>query len=333
MTAIPRLLLSESRIRPVVVMFEDLHWNDSLSLGLLKGLVGSLVEARILLLFSYRPEYEDQWKDRPRYRQLKIEPLTPESIEALLQALLGTDPTIASLKIFLVERTSGNPFFVEELVRTLVETGVLTGSRGAYVLAKPFASVQVPVSVQAVLASRIDRLAPAEKQLLQEAAVMGRMCHLLCSLRLQNFHRRICAIAWEAPDSGILVETRLFPEPEYTFKHALTHEVAYAGLLQERRREIHARILAAMEKVYANRVTEQIERLAHHAVLGEAWPKALSYLRQAGSKAVERPAYREAFALFEQALLALKHLPESRAMLEQAIDIRFEIRKRATAAG
>jgi class 3 adenylate cyclase/tetratricopeptide (TPR) repeat protein len=325
--AVARLMLCESRIQPVIAVFEDLHWNDSLTLGLLKGLIANLVDARVLLLVSYRPEFNDEWKARPHYRQLRVEPLPRASVEELLHALLGADPKLARLNEFLIERTGGNPFFLEEIVRTLVETRVLAGERGNYRLEKPFSSVQVPATVQAVLASRIDRLPPDEKHLLQDAAVIGTdvpfaLLREIAGLSEEELRQRLAILQ----SAEFIYETRLFPDLEYTFKHALTHEVAYAGLLHTRRREIHARVVKAIETLYVDRLTEQVERLAHHARHGELWAKALTYLRQAGAKAVERPANREAFVLFEQALEVLKHLPENRDTLEQAIDIRFDIR-------
>lgn len=326
-TGITRLLLAESRSQPIVVVFEDLHWNDSLTLGLLEGLITSLSDARILLLVSYRPEHHDEWKTRPRYRQLRVEPLLQDGLDELLHALLGTDKALAGLKKLLVARSGGNPFFVEEIVRALVEVGVLAGTRGDYRIARPISGFQVPATVQSVLASRIDRLPPDEKRLLQEAAVIGNNVsfELLQAISgLPEEQLRGCIANLQTAE--FIYEIRLFPDLEYVFKHTLTHEVAYTGLLHERRREIHARIVGAMEKLYANRLTEQIERLAQHALLGELWTKALPYLRQAGAKTAERPAYREAFGIFEQALGVLKFLPESRETLQQAIDIRFDIR-------
>ena len=325
--AVTRLMLSESRIQPVVVMFEDLHWNDSLTLGLLKGLIANLTNARLLLLVSYRPDFQDEWKTRPHYRQLRIEPLPRPSVAELLAALIGSDPKLAALNEFLAERTNGNPFFLEEIVRALVETRVLAGERGQYRLEKPFSSVQVPATVQAVLAARIDRLPTEEKRLLQDAAVIGTdvpfaLLRQIAGLPEEELRQGLANLQ----AAEFVYETRLFPDLEYTFKHALTHEVAYAGLLHARRREIHARVVAAIESHYADRLSEQVERLAHHARQGEVWPKALLYLRQAGIKAVERPANREACVLFEQALEALKHLPENRDTLQHAVDIRFDIR-------
>src|SRR6185436_14447218 len=152
----------ESRVQPVVVVFEDLHWNDSLSLGLLKELVVDAQDARLLLVVSYRPEYKDEWKNRPNYRQLRLDPLASESLAEFMQALLGSDQSLPALNSFLLERANGNPFFVEEIVRRLADTSVLAGERGSYRLAMPLSSIEVPPTVQAVLAARIDALPSAD---------------------------------------------------------------------------------------------------------------------------------------------------------------------------
>ena len=225
----------------------------------------------------------------------------------------GTTPAWRRSQQLLIARTEGNPFFLEESVRTLVETGVLVGEPGPIAWRKPLPTIQVPATVQAVLAARIDRLPPEEKRLLQTAAVIGTEVPL-------PLLQAIAEMPEDAVQRGLahlqaaefLYETRLFPEPEYTFKHALTHEVAYGSLLQERRRALHARIVEALEALAGDRVGEQVERLAHHALRGEVWDKALAYCRQAGEKALARSAHREAVGSFEQALSALAHLPEQR---------------------
>ena len=171
--ALKRVLLRESQVQPLVLVFEDLHWIDSETQALLNTLVESLPTARLLLLVNYRPEYQHGWGSKTYYTQLRLDPLPAASAEAFLQALLGDDPSLAPLKQLLIARTEGNPFFLEESVRTLVETGVLVGEPGAYRLGKPLDSLQVPATVQAVLAARIDRLPAEEKRLLQTAAVIG----------------------------------------------------------------------------------------------------------------------------------------------------------------
>ncbi len=323
--AVKHLLLRESQGQPVLVVFEDLHWIDAETQALLDGLVESLPTARLLLLVNYRPEYQHGWVSKTYYSQLRLDALPPESAGELLSALLGDDPGLEPLKRLLVKR--GNPFFIEESIRTLVETGALTRERGAYRLTRPIQAIEVPATVQVILAARIDRLPAEDKQLLQTASVIGKdvplvLLHAVAELAEDAVHRGLTHLQ----AAEFLYETRLFPDPEYTFKHALTHEVTYGTLLQERRKALHARIVGAIERSYPDRLTEHVERLAHHAVRGEMWEQAVTYLCQSGAKVLARSANREAATCFEQALTALGHLPETRERLEQAIDLRFDLR-------
>jgi len=331
--ALKRVLLRESQVQPLLLVFEDLHWIDTETQAVLDSLVESLPTARVLLLVNYRPEYQHGWGSKSFYTQLRLDPLPPASADELLQALLGDDvgahgrAPLQPLKQLLIERTQGNPFFLEESVRTLVETGVLDGDRGAYHLAQPLDALQVPATVQALLAARIDRLPPEDKRLLQTAAVIGTevpwpLLQAIADTSDETLYR--CLAQLQAAE--FLYETSLFPERAYTFKHALTHEVAYGSLLHERRRALHARIVEALEPVAGDRLDDHVERLAHHALRGEVWEKALAYGRQAGDKALTRSAYREAVVCFEQALAALEHLPNSRTATEQAIDLRLGLR-------
>ena len=325
--ALKRVLLHESQVQPLLLVFEDLHWIDSETQALLDSLVESLPAARLLLLVNYRPEYQHSWGRKTYYIQVRLDPLPSASADALLHALLGDKSPLESLKRLLIERTAGNPFFLEESVWTLVETGVLAGEPGAYRLAQPVDRLQVPATVHAVLAARIDRLPVEEKHLLQTAAVIGTevpspLLQAIAEVPEAAAHRGLAHLQ----AAEFLYETRLFPEYAYTFKHALTHEVAYGSLLQERRRVLHVRIVEALEHLAPDRLAEQVERLAHHALRGEVWDKALAYSRQAGEKAMARSAHREAVGYFEQALSALPHLPEQRETIEQAIDLRLVLR-------
>ena len=325
--ACKRLILREAHVQPLAVVFEDLHWIDSETQALLEGLVESLPTARVLLLVNFRPEYEHRWGSKTYYTQLRIDPLAGESAEELLRTLLGTDPSLQPLTRLLTERTEGNPLFLEESVRTLVETAALEGSRGAYRLIAPATSIQVPSTVQAILAARIDRLAAEDKQLLQAAAVIGKdvpypLLRAVAELPEGALRQRLGSL-----QAGEFVyEKTLFPDREYTFKHALTHEVTYRSLLQERRKALHARIMASVEQLYADRLMEQLERLAYHALRGEVWDKALAYSRQAAEKATGRSAHREAWSHLEQAIAVLPHLPQTKATLEQAVDLRLAVR-------
>ena len=242
--AVKRILLRESQVQPLILIFGDLHWIDSESQALLDGLLESLPAARILLLVTYRPEYQHGWGSKTYYTRVRIDPLASESAEALLTTLLGQDGSLEPLKRVLIERTGGNPFFLEETVQTLVETRVLGGERGAYRVTKEEDAWPIPATVQAILAARIDRLPAEDKALLQAASVIGKDVPLTL----------LSSIA-DVPEEGLrdrlthlqaaefLYERHAFPDIEYTFKHALTHEVAYAGVLQDRRRALHALIV------------------------------------------------------------------------------------------
>ncbi len=323
--AVKRLLLRESQVQPLLVVFEDLHWVDDETQALLDSLVESLGSARLLLLVNYRPEYEHRWGSKTAYSQLRLDTLPAESAAELLAALLGPDLGLAPLTQMLVKR--GNPFFLEETVRTLMETGALAGERGAYRLTRPVEALQMPATVQAILAARIDRLSPEDKRLLQAASVVGKdvpftLLQAIAELPDEVLRQGLTRLQI----AEFLYEARLFPDLEYTFKHALTHEVAYGSVLQERRRALHARIVEALERLHETRLDEHVEALAHHAVLGEVWDSAVRYLRHAGARAFSRSASREAVTHLERALAALRRVPDSASVAADNIDVRLELR-------
>jgi class 3 adenylate cyclase/tetratricopeptide (TPR) repeat protein len=325
--AVKRLFLRESRVQPLLLVFADLHWMDSESQALLDGLIESLPTARILLLVSYRPGYQHAWGSKTYYTQLRLDPFPAASAEELLGDLLGQDESLETLKRVLIERTGGNPFFLEESVRALVESSVLVGERGAFRTTKVPEAWPVPATAQAILAARIDRLPPEEKALLQAASVIGKdvpltLLESIADVPASSLRRGLS----DLQAAEFLYETSLFPDLEYTFKHALTHDVAYGSVLQDRRRALHARVVDALEALYPDRLAEQVERLAHHAVRGEMGEKAVTYLRQAGARALARSAHREAVTCFEQALTALHPLPETRQKVERAIDLHLDLR-------
>jgi class 3 adenylate cyclase/tetratricopeptide (TPR) repeat protein len=323
--AVRRLLLRESQVQPLLVVFEDLHWIDSETQALLDSLVDSLGSARLLLLVNYRPEYQHAWGSKTAYSQMRLDALSTQHAGELLDVLLGADPSLGPLKELLVRR--GNPFFLEETVRTLVETKALEGLPGRYRLTQPLQSLQVPSSVQTILAARIDRLSSEDKRLLQTASVVGKDVPFALLQGIAELSDDMLRGALDRLQAAeFLYESSLFPDLEYTFKHALTHEVTYGSLLADRRRALHSAVVETMEGVYAGRLPEHAERLAHHALRGEVWDKAVTYFREAGAKAAVRSAYREAVTCFEQALAALPRLPGTHERLEEAIDLRFDLR-------
>jgi tetratricopeptide (TPR) repeat protein len=279
----------------------------------------------VLLVVNYRPEYQHPWGNKTYYSQLRLDALPAESAGELLDALLGEDPGLAPLKHLLADRR--NPLFLEETVRTLVETKALDGARGRYRLTQPVQAIEVPPTVQAILAARIDRLAPEDRRLLQVASVVGKDVPFAVLQAIADVPDEALRRGLESLQAAeFFYETGLYPDLAYSFRHALTHEVTYGTLLPDRRKTLHARIVGAIERSYPDRLTEHVERLAHHAVRAEVWEQALTYLGQAGVKALARAANREAVTCFEQALTALGHLPETRERLEQAVDLRFHLR-------
>src|SRR5437867_12940299 len=276
--ALKRLFLRESLNQPLILIFEDLHWIDTETQGFLDVLSESIASARLLLLVNYRPEYRQEWGSKTYYTQLRLAPLGKDEAQELLTFLLGNDTELKSLKQLILDKTEGTPFFMEEVVQTLVEEGVLSGERGQYRLAHAPAELHISPTVQGVLAARIDRLAADEKALLHQLAVMGRqfplslvrqvvaqpeeaLYHLLASLQHKEF----------------LYEQPAFPEVEYSFKHALTQEVAYNSLLLERRRLLHERTAQAMEFLFHSKLEDHYSELAHHYSHSRNTPKAVEY--------------------------------------------------------
>ena len=320
--AVKRILMREIEQRPLILVFEDLHWIDTETQAFLDAFIESVPAAKVLLAVNYRPEYRHGWTSKTYYRQLRVDPLPPESAGDLLAGLLGNDANVEALKALLIARTEGRPLFLEESVRMLIETAALIGERGAYRLARPVEALQVPATVQAILASRIDRLRTEDKRLLQAAAVVG--THVPFAVL-----KAIVDVDEDALRQGLarlqnaefVYEARLFPELEYAFKHALTHEVAYGSVLQERRQALHRAAVEAIEKIYADRLAEQVERLAYHAAKAPVSMKAVRYLREAGSKSVGRSANREALVYFDQATQLLEELAQD----PQSSDERLKI--------
>jgi predicted ATPase len=310
LAAVKRLFLRESQVQPLLIVFEDLHWIDAETQAFLDDLINSVPTAAMVLAVNYRPEYRHDWGGKTCYRQLRIDPLPVAGAEEILRALIGDDPSIAPLKRLLIERTEGNPLFLEESVRALIETADLVGEPGAYRLAHTAATIQVPPTVQTILASRIDRLSAEHKRLLQAASVVGKdvalpLLEAIADMPGDAFREGLAQLQ----AAEFIYETQLFPEIEYTFKHALTHEVAYGSLLAERRNALHARIADAIERLYGPQLTEHVEILAHHAVRGRVADKAVHYLREAAAKAAARSANREAVEFLVAALENVKALP------------------------
>jgi len=324
--ALKRLLIRESQRQPVCLVFEDLHWIDAETLAFLEIFLDSIPAARVLLLVNYRSEYQTSWSGRSYFSQLRLDPLPLASANEMLETLLGSHAEIIGIRQALIDLTEGNPLFLEESVKSLIESGALAETAGHQ---RPPSSTLIdfiPRTIEALLASRIDRLEADVKELLQCAAVIGNDIP-------RPLIEAVAGPSWDI-DSGIrelqvsefIYEKTLFPEIVYTFKHAMSREVAYKSMVKERSRALHAATAHAIISLAAGRIEEQVESVARHAELGGLLDMAVEYLERAGIKAFALYANNEASGFFERALNALRKLPKSRDTLEHMVDLQFQLR-------
>ncbi|HEV3347760.1 MAG TPA: sigma 54-interacting transcriptional regulator, partial [Methylomirabilota bacterium] len=314
-----QMCIEAARRRPLIIALEDIHWLDASSEALAE-MVKTLEGVPLLLIVTYRPGYWPQSLERSRLTQVALQPLSPEDSRSVLGGFLPHDRLADPVCERIVNKAEGNPLFLEELARTVREQG------------GPSDEITVPDTVEEVLRARINRLPDRERELLQSAAVIGKtipveVLGLLAAARDEELRAMLNRL--RAAD--FLYEVG--PEGQYSFKHALTHEVAYGGIAPAERRELHARIVHVVEQINPERLSDHVERLALHSTKGELWDKALEYTHRAGIKAAEHSAHRQAVAYFEQALEILTRQPRSREMAERAIDLRLDFRNSLHALG
>ena len=317
--AIKRLLLRESLNQPLIVIFEDLHWSDDGSRALLSLLADSIGTARILLLMNYRPEFTHHWGNRTYYTQLRLDPLGAEHGEEMLLALLEDGRDLSALKRLIIEKTGGNPFFIEEIVQSLFEQGALIRN-GSIKLAKSLNTIQIPSTVQAVLSSRIDRLPPDQKDLLQTLAVIGKEFpfRLVREVSEKTDHELERLFA-ELQIAEFIYEQPAISDVGYVFKHALSQQVAAGSALLERRRVLHERVARVLEAQFPEMVETQPELIAFHYTEAGLGAKAISYWQRAGERAIHRWATLESLSHLKRGLELLGALPDKHE-LEGATD-------------
>jgi hypothetical protein len=343
--AIKRLLLRESLNQPLIVIFEDLQWIDEETQALLNLLADSIGTAKILLLVNYRPEYRQEWSSKTYYTQLRLDPLGRESADEMLVARLGDGGDLVPLMRLIIDKTEGNPFFMEETVDMLLDEGALVHN-GSIKLIKPLAELKIPPTVQAILASRIDRLPRDEKELLQTLAVIGREFSFRLVRQVIGPHPRASSALDPLPGEGMETAGReaaedlqktlgdlqlaefIYEQPavgdvEYTFKHALTQEVAYNSILIDRRKAIHARTGAAIETAFASRLDDHIDELLNHFSRGGDTRKTALYMTLGAQQALERFAFSEAIRRTAAALELLRTMKEGRERDELELMVRM----------
>src|SRR5712692_461007 len=308
--ALRRLLVHAAEQRPQVLVIEDLHWIDGASEQFLTALVDSVPALRVLLIFTHRPGYASPFGERTYFTRVVLPALSAEDSARMAAAVLATDALPAEVRALVAAKAEGNPFYVEELVKSLEETGILVQRDGRYELARPVTELSVPGTIHDVIAARIDRLEEAPKRTLQLASVIGREFTRRLVDRLAEVRARNDDLLRELTTLELIHERRLYPELAYMFKHALTQDVAYASLLVQRRKELHGLIGLAIEDLYADRLPEHYEMLAHHFSLAEDWERALAYLLKAADKASQAFGLRQALDLYGEALEAARRQGE-----------------------
>ena len=324
--AIKRILLRESLNQPLILVFEDLHQIDGETLAFLNFFADSIGTSRVLLLINYRPEYSHSWGSKTYYTQVRLDPLGKESADEMLSTLLGNDESVAPIRRLIAEKTEGNPFFMEEIYQALIEEGVLVRN-GAVKIARTLNALKIPATMQALLAARIDRLPPEEKDLLETVAVIGKefrlglvgkvvarpreeLEHMLAQLQLSEFIYELPAVAGNIA---------------YRFKHQLTREAAYNSVLVERRKALHERVAQAIEELAANTLDDYLAELAHHYERSGERMKAVDYLTRAGNQIARRSASPEAMQHFERALEILKEMPAGRDRDSRELQVQMTI--------
>jgi len=306
-----RILLRESLNQPLIVIFEDLHWIDTETQAFLNLLADSIATAKVLLLVNYRPEYRHEWGSRTYYTQLRLDPLTSESADQMLSAMLGDGIELAPLKRLIIDKAEGNPFYMEETVQVLFDDAALVRN-GTVTLTKPLNELKIPPTVQAILAARMDRLPADEKDLLQTLAVIGRefsfdLLRNVVAKSDDDLNRMLTDLQL----GEFIYEQPATDDIEFIFKHALTQDVAAKSMLIEKRKALHERTAQAIEALYAGHLDDQFGNLAHHYTQSANSWQAIKYLYLAGQQAVQRSAHQQAIAHLTAGQELLNSLPES----------------------
>jgi len=310
--ALKRIVLKGSEIRPLILAYEDLHWVDKSSEDVLKYILESIPGARVLLIFTYRPEFVHTWGAKSFHSQLTLNRLSNRESLMMVSHLLGTEDLDRELEEFILEKTEGVPLFIEELIRSLKDLKIIERKDDRYHLAKDIKEVTIPATVQDVIMARVDSLPEGIKSLLQTVSVVGRESSYDLIKRLTDLaEQELLSHLSVLKDSELLYERGIYPESTYIFKHAFTQEVTYNSLLLKRRKEIHEGIGEAIEDLYPDRLEEHYELLAYHYGRSANTNKAIQYLDLANQKAARLSAMEEAKTYFEEAMALLDTLPET----------------------
>ena len=306
--ALKQLMLSMAARQPLVVLIEDLHWLDPASEEFLTYIVDAVAGGRILLLCTYRPGYRPVLGERSYITRLALQPLSRDETASLATAMLDAQSLPPEIRTLIIDKAEGNPFFIEEVTKSLIEMGAMRRTPTGYTLDRPVSEIVVPNTIQDVIMARIDRLGDEPKRAIQIASVIGREFAIRLLQRASELGDRVTPLVGELRALELIYEKSGVPELAYMFKHALTHDVAYESLLVQRRKLLHHTIGRTIEELYADRLPEYSETLAHHFYRAEDWPRAFDYLVKASDKARAAFANAEALQFYDRALEAARHL-------------------------
>jgi len=320
--ALKRIVLKGSEIRPLIMAFEDLHWIDKSSEDQLKHLLESIPGARVLLIFTYRPEFIHTWGAKSYHSQVMLNRLSNRESLVMVSHLLGTEELNKDLEEFILEKTEGVPFFIEELIKSLKDLKIIEREDKRYRITKDIKAVTIPTTIQDVIMARVDSLPEGMKSLLQTVSVVGRESSYDLVKRITGLtEQELLSHLSGLKDSELLYERGIYPQSTYLFKHALTQEVAYDSLLLKRRKEIHEEIGRAIEALYPDSLEEHYELLAYHYGLSGNTDKAVEYLDTANQKAAKLSAMEEAKAYFDEAMELLDTLRETEENRQRRISL------------
>ncbi len=319
--AVRDLLIRESQNRPLILTVEDLHWIDKTSEEFFDHLIGGMANTSILLVLLYRPEHNHHWGSKSYYTQVGVGQLSTRTSVELVQSILEQGDVVPELRDLIINKAGGNPLFVEELTHNLLENGSIRKKDSQYVLSRKPSEIEVPDTIQGIIAARIDRVEENLKRIMQVASVIGREFAYRILQTIMGMREELKSQLLNLQGLEFIYEKQLFPELEYIFKHALTQEVAYNSLLLKRRKEIHEKIGKAIEEIYSERLEEYYELLAYHYVRSENKEKAVEYLDLANQKATKANVAEEAKAYFEQAMALLDTLPDTQENREKRISL------------
>jgi class 3 adenylate cyclase/tetratricopeptide (TPR) repeat protein len=321
--ALRDLLIRQGQERPLVLAVDDLQWIDRTSNEFLNYFIGWLVSSHVMLVLLYRPEYVHQWGSKSYYGQIRVEQLSNTASAELVRAILEEGEVVPELKELILSRSAGNPLFMEEITHTLLENGSIQKKDHQYVLSRKPSEIDVPDTIQGIIAARMDRLGDNLKRTMQVASVIGRDFAYRILLTITEMQEDLKSYLMNLQGLEFIYEKSLFPELEYMFKHNLIQEVAYNSLLLKRRKELHEKIGRAIEELYPDKLEEFYEALSYHYLRGENWEKAYQYLLASAMKAGTHYSLWEAFRLGREALQVLGRMPSSEANKRLAIDGRL----------